>query len=419
LAQNALLLVFVLALALAPGASLMGAQPSQASQQRLVELLQQRRNSVPPDAARTALRAQLLAAGEAALERGQSAAAQQAFERAALISHAADTEMGIVRAFMQGGYYRRALAFGAHAALAHLDEAGGAALYAWLLHAGGQSAPAARLLAEALARHPNHPGILAAQAQLASATPVATEALLRQPLMLAPGASGARVSASADSVATALLFDRGRLALAPSAALAGARRVWVRNGLGVTTPAARQNDLAALGLTVLKLSAPLAMPEQLSVAGRDAFAGSQGRLVFYAPGSGGRDGTTSSGPRWPLLVSGFIGNAVDAPVSARSSGSSGSSAVARRHHLGVSNLPAVRGAPVFDAAGRLVGIANSSRNGNLLIPLDALQRALGPRASRLGTLSIPGAVTPGMEQPLDVSYEQFMHQALQVLVSKK
>ena len=57
--------------------------------------------------------------------------------------HAPDTEAAQVRAHMQAGDYRRALAFGAHAASAHRrDWPAGTALYAWLLQAGGQAAAA-------------------------------------------------------------------------------------------------------------------------------------------------------------------------------------------------------------------------------------------------------------------------------------
>ena len=99
-------------------------------------------------------RADLLASGEQALARRDVDAALLAFDRAALILHAADTEIALVRAYMQGGDYRRALAFGAHTAGAHLDVVGGSALYAWLLHAGGQSAIAQRLIDEAQGRAP-------------------------------------------------------------------------------------------------------------------------------------------------------------------------------------------------------------------------------------------------------------------------
>ena len=84
-------------------------------------------------------KAQLLATGEAALARIDLDAALQAFDRAASIQHAADTEMALVRTYLQAGQYRRALASGAHTAGAHLDVVAGSALYAWLLNTGGQT----------------------------------------------------------------------------------------------------------------------------------------------------------------------------------------------------------------------------------------------------------------------------------------
>ena len=80
--------------------------------------------------ARLLERADLLKTGEAALSRLDVNAALDAFERAALIVHAADTEIALVRTYMQGGDYRRALAFGAHTAGSHLDVIGGSTLYA-------------------------------------------------------------------------------------------------------------------------------------------------------------------------------------------------------------------------------------------------------------------------------------------------
>src|SRR5262245_62620692 len=67
-------------------------------------------------------RSDLLRTGEAALARGDSAKALEAFERAAAMLHAADAEMSLVRVYMQNGAYRRAAALAAHAAGAHREE---------------------------------------------------------------------------------------------------------------------------------------------------------------------------------------------------------------------------------------------------------------------------------------------------------
>ncbi|MGE1095276.1 hypothetical protein, partial [Pseudomonas zeae] len=80
------------------------------------------------------------------LAAGDAEAALRDFDVAAQRLHAADTEMSLVRAWMQQGEYRRAIAFVAHTAQAHRQVAGGAVLYAWLLSRGAQDAQALRLL---------------------------------------------------------------------------------------------------------------------------------------------------------------------------------------------------------------------------------------------------------------------------------
>ena len=156
------------------GAQASGAVPSAAA-------------TVPPE--RLKERFELLAQGELDLSRLQVDAAQAAFEKAALILHAADSEIALVRSYMQAGEYRRALAFGAHTAGAHLDVVGGTAMYAWLLHGGGQHAAAARLLDDAAARLPDNAFIKSVQQQLASGSLVPDNDMLALPTRLAPYAS--------------------------------------------------------------------------------------------------------------------------------------------------------------------------------------------------------------------------------------
>lgn len=116
-------------------------------------------------------RTRLMRTGEAALARLELDKASNAFNRAALIQRAADTEIALVRAYMQSGQYRRALASGAHTAGAHLDVVAGSALYAWLLSAGGQGVIGRHLLNEAQARIPNHPIVTRVQMQWRSGAP--------------------------------------------------------------------------------------------------------------------------------------------------------------------------------------------------------------------------------------------------------
>ncbi|MBC8055951.1 MAG: hypothetical protein H7Y61_05185, partial [Rhizobiales bacterium] len=123
-------------------------------------------------------RALVLRRAEAELALGDTSAAIEAFDSAAMMLHAPDTEMGLVRAYMQAGEYRRALAFCAHTAGAHLESASPAALYAWLLRAGGQKAVADRTLDAALARSPLVALALGALGEVAQPEPVAAGALV-------------------------------------------------------------------------------------------------------------------------------------------------------------------------------------------------------------------------------------------------
>lgn len=68
------------------------------------------------------------AAAQAALQDKDKAAAAT-IERAAMMLHAPDTEMGLVRSYMQAGHYRRALAFCAHTAGVHREASVVAALW--------------------------------------------------------------------------------------------------------------------------------------------------------------------------------------------------------------------------------------------------------------------------------------------------
>ncbi len=113
-------------------------------------------------------RSALLVQGEAALANGDVGRALGAFERAALMLHAADTEMALVRTYMQAGEYRRAVSFSAHTAGAHRQVIAGAVLYAWLLSRGGQDDAARRLLAAA--QHESHDPLLREAQQLMAST---------------------------------------------------------------------------------------------------------------------------------------------------------------------------------------------------------------------------------------------------------
>lgn len=351
-------------------------------------------SGAPADASRQAERAALLQAGEAALARLDTDAAEAAFDRAALIAHAADTEMGLVRTYMQAGTYRRALAFGAHTAGAHLDAMGGTALYAWLLDAGGQQEQAQRLLQQAAVRAPGQPLLAGVTRALGSNAPVADAILLAPPVRLAP--YGQAAGARAETVGSALLVDGGQRALAPLAALSRPGALWLRNGLGQLASAHVERRLLAGQLAVLRLDKPLPEGEPLTVASRDAFPGSVALAAEYVAGHGAQ-------ARWPLLRTGFVGMPADGAALAP---------------LGVALAPGPRGGPVFDAAGRLVGLAQrDARGSDRLLPVSQLQAAVGGALGARAQGTAPVSAL-GPRVPLDQVYEQSLRCCLQLIAAR-
>jgi tetratricopeptide (TPR) repeat protein len=339
--------------------------------------------------ARMQQRAALLARGEAALARNDAAAALLEFEQAAALLHAADAEMGLVRTYMQGGEYRRALAFVAHTASAHREVPGGAALYAWLLHIGGQSAAAQRLLHDAQARFGNDALLAATQMQLNSAQPLASGALLMVPARLAPFDTPNIVPVKTRVAASGVLIDGGTRAIAPLGAVvvAGAGAIWLRNGIGRVSRAQIERRIDALGVVVLRLAVPLAAAAELVPAPRDPFPGSIGYAIEYVS-------SDSATPRWPLLRAGFFG-------AATGNGADRS--------LGIEHPPGPRGGPVFDAWGQWAGIALARRHGSdQLLPVSRLRPLLASAAV--------GAATE--KKSAEQVYEAALRAAVQIIMPR-
>ena len=344
-------------------------------------------------------RAGLLASGEAALAQRDAAAAQSAFERAALILHAADTEIALVRAYMQAGDYRRALAFGAHTAGAHLDVAGGSLLYAWLLQVGGQPALAQRLVADVSARLPNDLLAQSVQQQLRSGAPIAADKLLVPPLRLAPYGDSKGLPDTARVVGSAVLTRDGAAALIPVSLMPRSGRLWLRNGLGKLVKARLDKRLPGTGVALLRLERALPVAQELSVAARDAFPGSAGFAVEYVSAA-------HATPAWPVLRAGFLGGVA---------GASG------ERLLGIEMPAGARGGPVFDAAGQLTGLAlpgGKNQADDRLIPASQLIKALGPAlAERLLGVSETLSAGARTRASVDVIYEASLKTVLQVITA--
>jgi len=313
-------------------------------------------NGVGPAPASEMERQARLDEARAALSRGEADAAVVPLDTAAAMSHAADTELLQLQSLLQRGRVRQALAFAAHTAAAHRDTPEARALHFWLLALSGQSAHAAAQLA--------------ASPLVDSAVTAALPAL-DQPAPLGAGLPGpwphgTDLPAASRPIATGLLLDGGALALVPAGAVRGVGTLWLRNGLGRASrasPAVTDSALAAAGLALLQVEPALAVATPLQRAPRPAFAGSPALRVATLR-------IDSAAPAWPLLQAGFLGR-MDS---------------AGRQGLGWSSGATVGGGPVFDGAGRLVGLALAGADGQerllpaaLLAPLAALPVATEAR----------------------------------------
>lgn len=356
-------------------------------------------SSLPPAEA-LARRAQLLADAQGLLQAGLTADAQAKLDEAAMLLHAGDTEAAQVRALMQAGDYRRALAFGAHAAGAHArDWPAGQALYLWLLQVGGQGRVAQRMLADALDRAPDDAALLAAQQAWQQPWPLARGPLLQPPLRVAPEAvAGTDAPPPQAAVAgTAVLLADGRAALMPLAVLDAAadpatgvpRALWLRNGLGQARHAVLRQRDEVLGIAVLDLDTPLPAPDWWRTR-RAPFGGSPGAVTEYAPDATGQ-------PAWPLLRQGFFGRVVNGP-----------------RPLGIGSPPGPRGGPVFDQAGALAGLALPGTPGqpDRLLSVDELL------ADHAALLPPPSPDGPAPRAEADAVYETALRATLQVLLQR-
>jgi tetratricopeptide (TPR) repeat protein len=302
---------------------------------RIRDILERARGQAGAAATPPEQRAALLAEGERALAEGNAGAASVLFEQASFITHAADAELGLIRSFMQQGQYRRALAFAAHTAGAHPDVAAGSALYAWLLHLGGQARIAMQVVERARARLPDDRVLLDTQALLAAAHPRPAAALLEPPVRFAPfSPASSALPAAARARGSGVLVDGGRHALTVASAVASAKRVWVRNGRGQVGAVRAMRIEAALGIAVLDLAEPIGVSTPTPTR-RDPFPGSPGYLVEYPQAAG-------TEPTWPLMRIGFLGAAATA---------------AGVYALGIEVPAGPRGGPVFGSTGQWIGLA--------------------------------------------------------------
>jgi hypothetical protein len=225
---------------------------------------------------------QLLLIAEGLLKKLDGNAALNIFEQAALIVHASEVEIGIVRSHMQAGQFQRALAFCAHAAGAHLDEPAPTLLYAQLLKLSGQMPHAEKLMTEYRARFKAN---------------AATSEVAR----LSPYFDARGLPTSAKMLGSGLVLPTGTRAVIPAVMVsARTKALWIRYGTGFLRKASVEKIVSKDGLAILKIDNPLeskGKPE-LAITSKPAFPGSIAYAMHFI------DQMALS---WPSLWSSFVG----------------------------------------------------------------------------------------------------------------
>ncbi len=347
--------------------------------------------------------AALVLQAEADLAQGEVSRAIESLERATRMGHEAAAEMGLVRAYMQDGQYRRALAFCAHVAGEHRDAPGAAVLYAALLRAGGQEGVAKTVLAQIRTVAPADLVVLAAVRAFDAPAPLSEDELLRSPHRLAPfdSSMGGLASIPRDAIvaSTGVLLADGVRVIVPASRIIGkgnpVARLWVRDGLGRT----READIdvtapvpAMAGAAVLRLRQQLGASADTTFANRPPFAGSPGYVVGYAEGR-------PAGPAWPRLQAGFFAAGVTLRI----------------------DTDAPRdGSAVLDAAGHIVGIVLREAGHPATILPVALWPSIATADPTSAHSSRPSAVAdaaPRRFVPADEVYEHALPIVLQVLTA--
>ncbi len=108
----------------------------------------------------------LILHAQTSLANGQAQQAAEWYEKAAAMGESPEAEIGLVRAYLQSGEFRKANAFGNLVAAEHPDVSETAALLAYLEDRVGQTTPALTKLSEELKNHPDDVALVAAQAEI-------------------------------------------------------------------------------------------------------------------------------------------------------------------------------------------------------------------------------------------------------------
>jgi hypothetical protein len=191
-------------------------------------------------------------------------------------------------------------------------------------------------------------------------------------------------------VASGVLTDSADFALTASAAVARARGVWIRDGLGRVAAAHLMAGTGTPDIATLQLTSPLAkLPEPLALVARDPFPGSPAYVAGYAA-------SADDQPAWPLMRPGFLGASVATPGI---------------YALGIEVPAGFGGGAVFDLTGALAGLVVRDPAGGHRILLASRLRAA------FAAMPSVQVQPPQRRMAPDEIYELAMPRVVQVLVA--
>jgi hypothetical protein len=366
-----------------------------------------------------------------ALERGDSAGALAMYEQLANQTVSGQVELGLIRAAIQAGEFRKAVAFADHLTVDHRDVVEGLALGAFLQDRIGRTEVALKQLDGLQAREPNHFSPVAARVEILidRALPAEAQKRLQAWSKKHPGAAKdadfLRLQARVDQVAgrpvrtldlaaassgtwpappfrpmtaagarplpagNGVVVDEGtRILTLGSIAARGSGRFLIRNARGEVRIARRN---APAGGETAYLELEQAYPKGWSLT-RERVATAEGVRFCFVFGF--------SAPGGPPAYPGFATGILLRPDTG----------VLRTMQITSALTPGHAGSPLFDPYGRLIGLAlgASSRladGSTLATQLGSGQFAVPIEGAKPAPVVRPGEKTPPQPQ-IELLHEQ-------------
>jgi len=276
-----------------------------------------------------------------ALAAGDAAKAAEIYETLTRQGESLEAEIGLVRASLQAGEFRKATSWATLVAGEHTDSVEAIALLAYLHDRAGYTEQALATLKQLRKDQPNDPLAAAALATVlidrGSKVSAADEAASRKwprPTFEDIPVGKRRVLSSGNGV----IVEGGHYVLTYSAVLPkAASSIYVRNGLGKVRVATREPDTSRGSLVRLKLAEPY--PAHWAIP-KDQIVSPEGARFCFAFGY--RESGDPAGS-YPAISPGLVFRA--------DAGTGGLMQITSS--LGAGHI----GSPVFDPRGRLVGLS--------------------------------------------------------------